>query len=253
MTDAVANKPSDASSQSYPGYLRALAELARVIVVSGVAVGAVVGGLGSRVAMLVLRLTSPETVRGVESDHGFTIGQVTLGGSYNLIVIGSAVGVIGAAAYVAVRPWLVGPSWLRHTAVGATAAALVGSMLIEPDGVDFTLLTPLWLAVGLFVALSAAVGVALAVTVDRVSSPTSWTARGRARWALPLALAALVAPAVVVIVPVLLAVAVALPIARVLRSPLRRSSIARGVVRAGFAAIPVLGFVALGQDLAALY
>jgi hypothetical protein len=236
-----------------PGYLDALGDLARVIVVSGVAVGAVVGGVGSRIAMLILRLTSPDTVDGIESDHGFTIGQITLGGTYNLILIGSAVGVVGAAAYVAVRPWLMGPGWLRRAAVGATAGALVGSMLIEPDGVDFTLLQPLWLAVSLFVALSAAVGVALAVAVDHVSSPGSWTAQGRARWALPLGLSVPVVPAVVVIVPVLLIVAAVLPVARALRRPLRQSPVGRTAVRAGFAAIPVLGVVALSQDLAALY
>jgi hypothetical protein len=249
MADAVANGRRLAD----PDYAEELTELARVIVVSGIAVGAVVGGLGSRVAMLILRLTSPDGVRGVESDHGFTIGQVTLGGSYNLVLIGSAVGVIGAAAYVAVRQWLVGPLWFRRATVGATAGVLVGSMLIEPDGVDFTLLKPLWLAISLFVLLSAAVGVALAVAVDRFSSPASSTAQGRARWALPLVLAVLVAPVVVVIVPVLLLVAVVLTVARAVREPLRVSVLARGVVRAGFTVIPFLGVIALGQDLGALY
>jgi hypothetical protein len=250
MADAATHEHLAFSS---PGYVQDLGDLARVIVVSGIAVGAIVGGLGSRIAMLILRLTSPGTVDGIESDHGFTIGQVTLGGTYNLILVGSAVGVIGAAAYVAVRPWLVGPAWLRRTAVGATAGALVGSMLIEPDGVDFTLLQPLWLAVALFVALSAAVGVALAVAVDHVSSADSWTARGRARWAAPLVLCAFVFPAVAVIAPLLLIVAALLPVARAMRRPLSRSPVGRMAVRAGFATIPVLGLIALSQDLAALY
>jgi len=55
-----------------------------------------------------------------------------------------------------------------------------------------------------------------------------------------------------VIAPVLLLVAVALPGARALRAPLHRSALGRGVVRAGFAAVPVVGLLALGQDLAAL-
>ena len=41
-----------------------------VIVVAGVAVGVVVVGIGSRMAMFVLRLTSPDRVRGVVSDEG---------------------------------------------------------------------------------------------------------------------------------------------------------------------------------------
>jgi hypothetical protein len=240
------------STGASSSYLDELAELVRVLLVAGIGVGAIVGGLGSRVAMLVLRLTSPDSVRGIESDHGFTIGQVTLGGTYNLVLIGSVVGVIGAVAYVAVRPFLIGARWLRRTAVGATAAVVVGSMLVTPEGVDFTLLEPLWLAVSLFLGLAAAVAVALAVAVDRISSPQSRTARGRARWALPVAFAVPVAPALVVIAPVLLLVAVALPGARALRAPLHRSALGRGVVRAGFAAVPVVGLLALGQDLAAL-
>jgi hypothetical protein len=80
----------------------------RVIVVAGISVGVVVGGVGSRVAMLVLRLTSPDHVRGVTSDDGFTIGRVTLSGTYNLLLLGAAVGIIGAAAYRVVAPWLIG-------------------------------------------------------------------------------------------------------------------------------------------------
>jgi hypothetical protein len=66
-------------------------------------------------------------------------------------------------------------------------------------------------------------------------------------------LCALVAPALVVVVPVLLVVAAVLPVARALRGPLGGSPLGRGVVRTGFAIIPVLGLVALGQDLSALY
>jgi hypothetical protein len=243
----------DRETAAEPGYLAELGELARVIVVAGVAVGAVVGGLGGRLAMLLLRVTSPSSVNGVESDDGFTIGQVTVGGTYNLVVIGAAAGVIGAAAYLAVRPWLVGPLWLRRATVGATAGALVGSMLIHADGVDFTVLEPLWLAVSLFIALPTIAGVALAMTVDNVSSPASWTAHGRTRWALPVVLAALVAPAITVIVPVMLVAAAVLLVARALRGALNDSVFGRTAVRAGFALVPLLGAVALGQDLGELY
>ena len=83
------------------------------MVVAGVPLGVLVAGLGGRLVMLVLRLTSPDAVQGIETDDGFVIGEVTLGGTYNLLVLGAAVGVIGAAAYIAVAPWLVGPSPVR--------------------------------------------------------------------------------------------------------------------------------------------
>ena len=66
-------------------------EQLRVVTVAGIACGVVVVGLGSRLAMLMLRLTSPQRVRGVTSDDGFEIGRVTLGGTYNLMIVGAAV------------------------------------------------------------------------------------------------------------------------------------------------------------------
>src|SRR5689334_2752299 len=49
----------DGGPASTPGYRAEAAELVRVVTVAGIVVGAIVGGLGSRIAMLVLRLTSP--------------------------------------------------------------------------------------------------------------------------------------------------------------------------------------------------
>ncbi len=92
-----------------PTYTEEYVELLRVLVVTGLSVGILAIGLGSRLAMFLLRLTSPDSVVGVTSDDGFTIGQFTLSGTYNLVTIGAAVGFIGAVAYVAVAPWLIGP------------------------------------------------------------------------------------------------------------------------------------------------
>lgn len=236
-----------------PTYAEELLELLRVLVVTGVSVGVVGIGLGSRLAMLLLRLTSPGTVIGVTSDDGFEIGRVTLAGTYNLVTLGAAVGFIGAVAYVAVAPWLVGPTWFRRLTVGLTAGVFVGAMLIHSDGIDFHLLGPLWLAVSLFILLPLLVGVALAVVADHVAAPGSWTARGSWRWALPLVLLAVTPQALLVIVPVALVVAVLLVLRRLLLTPLRSSSVATLGVRAAFLAIPVVGSLSLGQDLTELF
>jgi len=231
-----------------PTYAAELAGLLRVIVVAGVVTGVLVAGVGGRLAMLLLRLTSPDTVVGVESDDGFTIGEFTLGGTYNLLMLGAAVGVIGAAAYVLVSPWLLGPTWFRRFTVAAVAGALVGSMLIHADGVDFTVLEPLWLAVTLFVALPALFGWVIGPVVDAVDAPESWTRRGRLSWALPVVL--LLAVPLVVLPGVFVAAAVAalLPVRRrflgVLTSPVGGT-----IVRAAFLGIALLSFVAVATDL----
>jgi len=170
-------------------YVRDIGEALRVLVVAGVPVGVLVAGIGSRLAMLLLRLTSTD-VAGIESDDGFTIGEVTLAGTYNLLIIGAAAGIIGAGAYQWVRPWLLGPTWFRRLTVGAGTGAVVGSMLIHADGIDFVVLTPTWLAIGLFIALPALFGVLIGPVVDHVEQPTSWTTRRRTRWLLPVLLIA---------------------------------------------------------------
>ena len=162
----------------------------RVLVVGGISSGVILIGVGSRLAMLLLRVTSPDRVRGVKSDDGFIIGQVTLAGTYNLLVLGAVVGIIGAAAYLMVAPWLIGPKWFRRLTTGLAAAAVVGSMLVHPDGIDFTVLKPMWLAIGVFIALPGLFGVLVGVVVDAVGRPESWTARGRWRVALPIFLVA---------------------------------------------------------------
>jgi hypothetical protein len=74
------------------------------IALAGIPIGVLVGGLGSRLAMLLLRATSPSTVIGMTSDDGFEIGRFTFAGTYNLFNLGAVVGVIAAATYLAVRP-----------------------------------------------------------------------------------------------------------------------------------------------------
>ena len=238
---------------SAPTYGPELLELLRIAVVAGVSVGILVIGLGSRLAMLVLRVTSPHYVVGMESDDGFEIGRITLSGSYQLLTLGAAVGVIGALAYIVVAPWLIGPGWFRRLTVGLTAGALVGSMVIVPGGIDFTILEPTWLAVVVFVGLPVVSGILLTLAVDLVARPAFWTGRGRTAWLLPLVLLALVPPAVLVLVPVLAIVAVLLPLRRRFLQPLLDSRIGALAVRGAFLVIPVLSFMALSEDLAELY
>ena len=172
----------------------------RVLVVGGIPAGVLLVGVGSRLAMLVLRLTSPDRVKGRTSDDGFTIGQVTLSGTYNLLLLGAVVGIIGAAAYRAVAPRLIGPLWFRRLTTGVASAAVVGSMLVHADGIDFTVLKPAWLAIAVFVALPGLFGTFVGSIVDAVARPDSWTNTGRRRWVLPLVVLACFPPTILAVI-----------------------------------------------------
>jgi len=229
-----------------------LAEL-RVIVVAGVAVGVVLIGAGSRLAMFVLRLTSPDRAHGVTSDDGFTIGEVTLGGTYNLLNLGAAIGLIGAFAYRLVARWLIGPTWLRRSTTGLAAGAVAGSMLIHPDGVDFAVLRPTWLAVGLFVALPMSFGVVIGVAVDSLERTERATPSGRRQAILPIVLVALFPLSVFILVLVTLGLFACwafrtLPIVQ----RLREAHAYGFAVRAAWLVIALLGVLALVSDVRAL-
>jgi hypothetical protein len=236
----------DASRELFPS----IVEEIRVLIVAGVLYGAVVAGLGSRLAMLLLRITSPDSINGRQSDDDFTIGTFTIGGTYNLLVLGALVGMLGAGTYRLVRPWLIGPLWFRRLTTGLAAGVVAGSMLVHADGIDFRLLKPTWLAIGLFVILPGVFGTFIGPVVDRVASSSSWTRRGRFRWVLPLA-SLLAFPPSIVIVPFAAALATALLACREIDGVDRvRSTVTYAlVVRALWLGIAVLGLVALIGDI----
>lgn len=221
-----------------------------VLIVAGIPTGFVVAGVGSRLAMLVLRLTSPDEVIGVKSDDGFEIGRFTLSGTYALLMLGAVVGVIGAAAYRAVEPWLLGPVWFRRFTVAAGSGAVVGSMLVHADGIDFRFLKPTWLAIGLFVALPAVFGAVIAVAVDRVA--TIRAAHGWRYWVVPAVLVAPFPLAIPVVGIAAIALMVWVPIRRGLESVVGLPKGAVLGVRAAWLAIALLGLAALVGDVKAL-
>lgn len=231
------------TSTADPGIL----ERVRILLVAGVPTGVLVAGVGSRVAMYALRVTSPDYVVGVTSDDGFEIGRFTVGGTYNLLLVGAAVGLIGAALYRLVAPLLIGPIWFQRLTVALASGAVVGSLLVHADGVDFTLLQPTWFAVALFVALPALFGATIGAAVDRVERGHGWESQGRWRIVAPVA--------AVVCFPVVLfplaVVVLALVVRRVLRPllPTAASPLATNLLRAVWLSIAVLGLVALVGDV----
>jgi hypothetical protein len=220
------------------------------LIVAGIPIGVIVVGVGSRLAMLALRVTSPDRVVGVTSDDGFEIGRFTLSGSYNLLVLGAAVGVLGAGVYRAVRPWLLGPTWFRRFTVAAASGAVAGSMLIHADGIDFRVLQPTWFAVGLFVLLPALFGLAIAVGVDRVAATAS--SHSWRRWIGATLLVVAFPPSIMVVAVAAVILVLWVPTRRELESLGELPKFAGVMIRAGWLAIALLGLMALVGDVRAL-
>jgi hypothetical protein len=103
-------------------------------------VGLLVGGVLGRIAMLVLRVTTGDSITGVTSDDGFEIGRFTLLGTLNLMFAYSLAGIALGLVYAVARRFL--PRRGRVLAFTALSAAVGGSIFVHADGVDYLLLDP---------------------------------------------------------------------------------------------------------------
>jgi hypothetical protein len=159
---AVIDAPSQTTWQQD---LLATARRVSAGIVGGLAMGALIGGIGGRLAMLALRVTSDPSLHGLQTDDGFTIGRFS-GETLFLVLATAALGILGGLLYLAVRSWL--PERWRAALAGVFGGIVGGAAFIRPDGIDFTRLDPLPLAIVMFVALPAIYGVAMSLFVERL-------------------------------------------------------------------------------------
>ena len=159
-----------------------LREASLLVVACGVA-GALVGGLGSRLAMRLAAVASPEA-SGLVTANGNVVGEFTLAGTAGLMLfVGVGSAVLGAGAFTILRPWLPLGTIARGLAFGGLLLPLLGTAVVDRSNPDFALLGDPVLDVvlfsGLFVAFGLVASVALAVLDTRLRpaaalSPRSW-------------------------------------------------------------------------------
>jgi hypothetical protein len=251
MTVAESSTPTMPAGRGPRGDAWAATRVVAAATLVGVACGWLVVGVLSRLAMFVLAELNPGAA-GVTSDDGFAIGQFTIAGSLNLMFLGGTfLGLLGAALYVAVRGLTIGPAWFRVASVSLGAGVVVASQVVHADGVDFVLLEPLWLAVGMFVALPILYVAVLSVVCERLLA-SSWTpTRG------VLVVAALPWLATFVLLPLLAVLAVGflawwgLQRTGWSQHPLLRTG-APWLARAGLAVVFVLAVASLVADVRSL-
>jgi len=137
---------------------------------AGALLGLLVGGVGSRLGMMLLAKLNPQAT-GVTSDDGFTMGQLSPQ-SLNLLVVTTLIGVFGAGVYFLLRGLMIGPRWFQVLSISLGPAVVVGNQLVHADGVDFTL-DPAWLAIAMFVLIPGIYAALLTVVAERWLRPES--------------------------------------------------------------------------------
>jgi hypothetical protein len=147
--------------------LAAFAASGVIAAAAGAVAGLIWGGIGGRIAMRVVFLTSDDRVRGVTSDDGFKVGTISSATMFLLILTTILGGLAGFAVGI-IRMVTTGPTWAVAIGVSLAAAAYGGAGIVHTDGVDFRLLEPLWLTVGLFVLIPGLWGATVVVATERL-------------------------------------------------------------------------------------
>jgi len=158
--------------------------LARWIVTAllGALTGAAIAGEGARLAMRALAALTPTSV-GHITDAGDTIGQITVGGTADILKVASVIGAAGAVLYLALRRALPASSLHRPLASAAVVVCLSMLPTVEGNRGDFRIL-PVGLAVIAFAVPAFLYGALTAAIVDRVIGPE--TRRFARRWQVAL-------------------------------------------------------------------
>lgn len=126
---------------------------------AAVVAGTVVLGIGGRLVMFASRLLHPDAV-GRLTENGNRVGEVTLGGTLQLLLFGGLLGgVLGGIVWALVASWVQRRSWL----VGLVTTALAGPALIQADNRDFVVLDPPFVDLALLLGLAFAFGVTVCV------------------------------------------------------------------------------------------
>ena len=152
--------------------------------------------------MLLLRVTSDSSLIGMTTDDGFRTGSFTTDTSSSSRSPRSAA---PGSAWPTSQSDAGCPQGHRPAVTAVMLGAIGGAAIIDPDGLDFTVLDPLWLAVALFIALPAAFGAALARGVEQL---IPWASdRGPSTFVLLLPLLPIVLFPVIAVLVALVALA----------------------------------------------
>jgi len=138
----------------------------RVAVIGGAIAGLISAGVGSRVVMRIIALADPDT-DGANTDAEASVGEITFGGTIELLILGTIAGVMGGVLYLGVRRWLPVPAGWKWLAYAVLTLLTVGQLLFDTHNADFQIFEPVVLVIALFSVLFLVNGLIVSALVDR--------------------------------------------------------------------------------------
>ena len=103
---------------------------------------------------------------GFITSSGAFVGEITVGGTVNVLTIGMALGVFGAVGYLALRSWLPARARYRTLVFGLIVLGFGLFATIEGNQEDFVFLNTA-LSIGLFAALLVLYALLVPPLIDR--------------------------------------------------------------------------------------
>lgn len=156
-------------------------ELARTMgggALLGALSGLLVGGVLGRLAMRLLAVTSPARAQGRMTDDQALVGTISLSGTLGLAFLTMVAGALAGLIYLWVRRVLPMSRRGRVAGFGLFTGSVGGALFVhDHPSFDYTVLTPTWSAVLLFVALPLLYGLLVSWLVETLDGPGGWLRR----------------------------------------------------------------------------
>lgn len=163
--------PPPAPDASHLDRLRHHVWWVQAVLVTALASGLLVMGVGGRLAMRLLGATGGDEAQGRLTEADEVVGQVTVGGTLGFVFfVGLLSGGAATVVWFALRRFLPA-GWAGGVLFGAGLLVLLGTRSdpLRPGNEDFDIVGPWWLAVTTFAALALAFGLSLAAYSARFS------------------------------------------------------------------------------------
>jgi hypothetical protein len=168
---AEAGRAADAPARD----LRELAWRCLVAIGAGAITGMLVGGLGGRLVMLVIRRASDGSVQGLLTDDGFRIGQFTTATVF-LVTVTAGLGGATGGLYLLLRGAM--PRRGRAVMWAAALGLYTGADILTPDKFDFAALDPKPFIIVSFVLLPVVAALTIALAIEWLLTVEPWSRRG---------------------------------------------------------------------------
>ncbi len=110
---------------------------AAIAVFAGFLSGFITLGIGSRLGMRIVALLASDADQGTLTDASETVGEITVGGTVFLLLLGGAAGTFGGILYAATRRRLAWAGRWQGLVFGTGALLVLASTLIVSDNPDF--------------------------------------------------------------------------------------------------------------------